>query len=57
MQFPVFPEVITGSIDEGQILMISSFCETMANQNGIVLITAVLSDHKLEGFQEILYLL
>jgi len=29
----------------------------MADQNGIVLITAFLSDHKLKGFQEILNLL
>ena len=29
----------------------------MADQNGIVLVTAFLSDHELEGFQEILNLL
>ena len=32
----------------------TSFCENMADQKGIVLITAFLSDHKLKVFQEIL---
>ena len=35
----------------------TSFCENIVHQNGIVLITAFLSDHKLQGFQEILNLL
>ena len=35
----------------------TSFCENMVDQNGIVLITAFLSDHKLIGLQEILNLL
>ena len=34
-----------------------SFCENMVDQNGIVLITAFLSDHKLKNYQEILNLL
>ena len=35
----------------------TSFYENIVHQNGIVLITAFLSDHKLQGFQEILKLL
>ena len=45
-------------IDEGQFFDdITSFCEKMANENRIVLIAAILGDHELNGFKDILSLL
>lgn len=48
---------VSAGIDEGQFFDdISSFCQKMANQNRIVLVAALLGDHQMNGFKDILSL-
>ena len=54
----VIREVNVIGVEEGRLFDdFVSFCENMVNQNRIVLIAALLSTHKLNGFKEIFKLL